>query len=70
MVIDYDCPFEANLKAIAHYLDNLSVVDGSISITPEVKKIEYTSWFMMKACPAAQSTGSVSSPTCKCGRAS
>ena len=38
MVIDEDLPFEANLKAIAHYLDYVSVVDESIYITPELKK--------------------------------
>ncbi len=38
MVINEDQPFEANLKAIAHYLENLSVVDESISITPELNK--------------------------------
>ena len=38
MVIDENQPFEANLKPIAYYLDNLSVVDESISITPELKK--------------------------------
>ena len=37
MVIDDHQPSEANLKAIAHYLDNLSVMDQSISITQEVK---------------------------------
>ena len=34
VVIDDHQIFEANLKAIAHYLDNLSVVDESIPITP------------------------------------
>ncbi len=38
MLIDENQPFEANLKAVAHYLDNLSMVDESISITPELKK--------------------------------
>ena len=38
LVIDDKQPFEANIKAIAHYLDNLSVVDDSISTTPELKK--------------------------------
>ena len=37
MVIDDHHPFEANLKAIVYYLGNLSVVDESISIAPEVK---------------------------------
>ncbi len=30
--------FEANLKVMAHYLNNLSVMDESISIAPELKK--------------------------------
>ncbi len=38
MVIGENQPFEANIKAIAHYLDKLSVVDESISITVELKK--------------------------------
>ena len=38
MIIDENQSFEAKLKAIAHYLDKLSVVDESISITPELKK--------------------------------
>ena len=38
VVIDDHQPFEANLKAIAHYLGNLSAVDEPISVTPEVKK--------------------------------
>ena len=38
MVIEDHQPFEANIKAIAHYLDNFSVVDESISIRLEVKK--------------------------------
>ena len=38
MVIDDHQPVEANLRATAHYLDNLSVGDESISMTPEVKK--------------------------------
>ncbi len=37
MVIGDHQTFEANLKAITHYLDNLSVVDEPISITPEVE---------------------------------
>ncbi len=36
MAIDENQAFEANLKAIAHYLDNLSVLDESISITHEL----------------------------------
>ncbi len=36
-VIDDHQPLESNLKAIAHYLDNLSIVHESISITPDVK---------------------------------
>ncbi len=38
MVIDENQPFEANLNAIAHYLDNLSIVALAISITLELKK--------------------------------
>ena len=38
MVIDENQPFEANLKAITQYLDNLLVGDESISIMPELKK--------------------------------
>ncbi len=38
MVIDENQQFEENLKAITHYLENLSVVDESISITPEFQK--------------------------------
>ena len=38
MVINENQPFEANLKAIAHYLHNLSVVNEFISITPELQK--------------------------------
>ncbi len=38
MVIDENQPFEANLKAMAHYLHKLSVLDESISITSELKK--------------------------------
>ncbi len=37
MVIHENQQFEANLKAIAHYLDKLSIVDESISIEPELK---------------------------------
>ncbi len=45
-VIDGDQLFGANLKAIAHYLGNLSVVDESISITRELKRKANISWFM------------------------
>ncbi len=38
MVIDGNQTLEADLKAIAQYLDNLSVADDSISITPEFMK--------------------------------
>ncbi len=38
MVNDENQPFEANLKAIAYILHNLSVVDESISITTDLKK--------------------------------
>ena len=37
LVIDGNQSFESHLKAIAHYLHNLSVVDESISITPDLK---------------------------------
>ena len=37
-VIDENRPFAANLKAIAHYLNNVSIVDESNSITTELKK--------------------------------
>ena len=38
IVIDENQRFEANLKAIAHYLDNLLAMDESISIMPVLKK--------------------------------
>ncbi len=37
-LIDDDQPFEANLKAIGHYLNNLTVIDESISMTLELKR--------------------------------
>ncbi len=37
-VINDNEPFEARLKASTHYLDNLLVVNESISITPELKR--------------------------------
>ncbi len=38
MVIDENQLFEACFKDIAHYLDNLSILDEPISITLELKK--------------------------------
>ncbi len=38
MLIDENQSFGANFKAITHYLDNFSIVDDSISITPELWK--------------------------------
>ncbi len=38
MVIDEINSFELSLKAIAHYLNNLTVVDESVSIISELKK--------------------------------
>ncbi len=37
-VIDENQPIEANLKSITDYLDKLSNLDESMSITPELKK--------------------------------
>ena len=59
VIIDNHQPFEANLKAVKHILDTLSVVDESVSVTPEVKKKAKDAWYIMKDCSAAQSTGSV-----------
>ena len=39
-LIGDDQPFEANLKAIKHNLNNLSLIEGSISITPKLKRKE------------------------------
>ncbi len=38
MITDENQSFEANFEAIEHFLDNISVVEESISITPELKK--------------------------------
>ncbi len=66
MVVDENQPFKAHIKAIAHYLDNLSVVDEPISITPELKKKRWIFWFTIEDCSAALNTVSVLYLTYRC----
>ena len=63
LVIDDNQPFETNLNAIARQLDNLSVVDESISIKPESKKRAKDFLVHDENYSAALSTGSGLYPT-------
>ncbi len=60
MVIYGSRPFEVNLQAIAQYLNTFSVVQGSISITIEVKKKAKDFLVIKEDCSAGASTVSVS----------